>query len=783
MPAPALPPPQAEYAYVVDVRPLDRCVVPHCSIRGRDVTGYKRAVELDGDLGAYVSHGKMDNELFFRRAVVLRKGETYAFDVPESRAPSELDFYLSAETSGDYRARLRISAQRSARAPEVLVDETFEGTTKAFVPRTKGEECGKIEEFERHVRMPLPSREGRMLRVVIENTADTPLALGSPLVLNRVEGRGPRQGFIVVFDAALYYQLAKLFTGTGDAPTEIFRQATAERGIFFPRGYSPANSTQLFVRRFFRNGYYANEGEPIVRGIGLDEEPTERVPTPIARFAENGFRTEQFVANFILNPDMSVTGVDGGYQNEYISVKWPELYHPRVLAARFEAWIAEHPRDDCFGIIWMSTTHDAVHIPIWGPNRKEVLGPTPPTLTDPKRYRADHVQWRWENLIDSADAVRDMWRAAEKHSPSASRLWFIGADHGLIQVYANERPARYPGSILPGGPQHRFFGSSEESWTPFALVYDGVARPPGGPRVVEDATMEAAAWRAFEKLFGVDLGLPETTSFDSPALSGEDAWATRWHDDGNISLAHANAVRVAVGKWGYRQRQPSFVIAPIWDQPASFQLMLGGGTERRSGPFMSEELYDDEVDPLEMHNIAGAHPDVVLAMRRRVQDFLSTYYDPPSHPRHRNVLTFAAPVEVVLEGPRPFKVRVDGEDVTMTNPRRVAVRGKRIEIIEDRDAMGIVSVKGPGIASPLLLRCASSGQPIDELSPERDRLDLVLARHNCATKSEASPPYGEVWFYAELVRSKASGVTGGANEEALEAFRRWGYVRDIDKKP
>jgi hypothetical protein len=94
---------------------------------------------------------------------------------------------------------------------------------------------------------------------------------------------------------------------------------------------------------------------------------------------------------------------------------------------------------------------------------------------------------------------------------------------------------------------------------------------------------------------------------------------------------------------------------------------------------------------------SGGPEACVLRMRRRAQDFLSTYHDPTRHPRHRDVLTFSKPLDLVLEGPRPFKVRVDGEDVAMTDPRRVTVHAKRIEITEDRDAMSIVSIKGPGV--------------------------------------------------------------------------------------
>jgi hypothetical protein len=774
----------ADYAYVVDVRPFDRCVVPHCAIKGRDVTGYKHTVELDGDLGAYSPYGRPgDNELFYRRSKLLEKGETYAFDVPESDAASELDVYLSAAKEGSFGARLRVYAQRNAASPELLVDETFTGTTNPWVNRTKQDQLAHVEEFLKHERVPLPSRKGRTLRVVFENTTDTTLSLGNPLVMKRVEGRGPRQGFIVVFDAVPFYLLGKLFTGTGDPPTEFLHKMTSERGLFFPQGHSPAISTQFFVRRFFRNGYFNIEGEPILRGYDMDEEPPAHSPTTVARFAEQGFLTETFIANVLLNPDVSGQGADGGYQNEMVWIgHWPELYHPAAIATRFENWMPEHAHDDVSAVIWMSTPHDSVRLKMWTDGRKEVAAPLPPTLTKPTEYRAEVVQARWENLLDCVDAVRRIFAATAKYSPNASRLWTLTADHGLIQTNANEpREARYRSSTVHG-PQHRFFGASEEAWTPFAVIYDGVARPPHGPQVVQGITMAGAAWRAYEQLFDVSLGLPETSVWDSPSLSPE-AYATRWHDDGSFSIGHAGAVRVASGKWGYRSLRPKLWLVPIWDQTPKVQLMLGG-SDRRSNTFFSEELYDDEVDPLETRNIAAANSDVVLRMRRRAQDFLSTYHDPKSHPRHRDVLTFSKPLDLVLEGPRPFKVRVDGEDVAMTDPRRVTVHAKRIEITEDWDAMSIVSIKGPGVSAPLLLRCGASGQPLDELSPERDRFDLATARHNCVTSSDASPPEGEVWFSTQVVRSKSAGVSGanGASSQTMEAFRRWGYVRDIDKK-
>lgn len=786
-----LPPDPASFAYVVDVRPFDRCVVPHCAMRSRDVTGSTHTVELDGDLGAYSSYGNAaDNEMFFRRARLLQKDETYAFDVPESDASSELDFYLSEKKQGPFRTRLRIYEQRNASPAQVLYDQTFEGTTVPWVNRKTNEELGR--EYLNHQRIALPSRKGRMLRVVFENTGETILALGNPLVMKRVEGREPRQGFVIVFDAVPFYLLGKLFTGTGDPPTEFLHKMTAERGIFFPQGHSPALSTQFFVRRYFRNGYFNTEGEPILRGYSMDETPPARSPTAVSRFAEQGFLTEAFMANFLLHPDVSASGMDGGYQNEMVWIgHWPEQYHPSALAKRFKGWIAEHSHDDTWAVIWMSTPHDAVRLKLWTNGRKEVAAPYPPSLTKPTEFRAETVQARWENLIDCVDSVRNIFESAAKSSPNAKRLWFLTADHGLIHTNANEpREARYP-TALVHGPEHRFFGSTEEARTPFGLIYDGSARPPHGPKVVEDITMASASWRAFEQLFDVDAGLPDTTVFDSPALS-PDLYGTRWADDGSFSIGHSGAVRVVAGDWGYRSHNQRLWIVPLWDQAPKVQLMLGGG-DRRTNTFFAEELYDDVNDPLETKNIASAHSDVVLAMRRRAQDFLSTHYDPPSHPRHQDTLTFSRALDLVLEGPRPFRLRVDGEDVVMTDPRRATVHGKRIDIIEDPGSMSIVSIKGAGVSGPLLLRCGASGQALDELSPTRPRFDLATARHNCVSTSEASPPEGEVWFSTRMgvaehgpVRTKSGGQTSsttGANAQTMEAFRRWGYVRDIDKQP
>jgi hypothetical protein len=778
--------PEPPYAYMVDVRPFDSsCVVPHCSISGRAVSGNAKDVELDGDLGSYVTHGSADSELFFRRGRVLRKGEKYTFDVPESTLDSELDFYLSAEKSGAYQAKMQIVSQQKMQPPAIVLERTFEGASKAYVVPKSNADAAVIENYEQHVRMPLPSRRDRMLRVTIENTGAVPISLGSPLVMKRVVGRGPRQAFAVIFDAVPFYLFRRFFNGTGDAPTEFFHRMTKDHGLFFTNGYSPAASTQIFVRRFFRNGYYENAGEPVLRGQDQDEDPPARSVTPIARLAEQGFLTEEFVGNFFIIPEVSSTGVDGGYQNETIG-KWPTTYHPPALAKRFDLWLADHPRDDVWGVIWLATTHSPGRLKMFSPARPEVLTPTPPTLTDPSEYRADELQARWENLLDSADSLKKMFESAKTRSPNASRVWTITTDHGMIETTASEnRATRYRDAIVSGGPLHRFYASSEETWTPFTVIYDGVAKPPGGPRVIQERTMASASWRALEPLFGVTLGAPETTAFDSPVFSPAQ-FPTRWVDDGAFSIGHVGALRVAVGKWGYRARQPKLTVTPLWEHEARYQLMLAGGTDRRSAPFLSEELYDDEEDPLELHNVANKNVDIVLKMRRRAQDLQSTYSDPAIHPRHRDVLTFAQPLDVVLEGPRPFKVRADGVDVAMTNPRRASVHAKRIEIIEDTDPLGVVSIRGLGITAPLLLRCGASGQPLDELGPERDRFNLSVARHNCVVQSETSPPANtaEVWFSSELVRSKGhSGTsTGGANAIALEGMKRWGYVRDMDKK-
>lgn len=769
--------PSGEFAYVVDVRPLDDCAVPNCTIRGRNVFGHADEVQYDGAFGSYVHRGKIDSEQLFRRGVLLRPGERYEFEVPPSEAASVLEFSLSAAASGAYRSKMTILALEPAR-PAVVVDtRIYEGDTRAFTDRATNAEMAQVHEYEREVRIPLPDRAGRVLRVVFENTGASKLALGSPLVLKKVYGRSPRQAFVVIFDCVPYYILDGFFTGTNDPPTEIFSRMTAERGLYFPHGYSPAHGTNTFVRRFFRGGFYNFDGEPHLGGPGFDEDPPERSASLVARLAEQGFRTEQFAANYVISPKFASQGVDGGYQNETLG--WPTRHHPEVLARRFDEWLSARPHDDVWAVVWISSTHDEDRLNFWPPGRKPVPAPTPPGLTPPE-FRTDGVEARWENLLDSAGAIRKVFESAARHSPNAERLWLVTADHGIIQSKQNEgRSFRYPTHILHG-PLHRFWGSAEETRTPFSLIYDGSASPPGGARVVPGWTQSMVFWRAVERLFHLDVGLPETSSFDSPALSPSD-YERRWADPGVFAIGSSGGLRNFDGeRWAYRAYRPKLFYWNMWEVSARDQRMLGGSD--RAGLFVAEELYDDVADPYERQNLADAHPDVVLEMRKRTQDFYSTHHDPADHPRHRYVLTFPETVDVTLEGPRPFKVSVEGEPVRMQDPRRVSVRARRVEITEGDDAMAIVSVRGPGVASPMLLRCASSGQPLDELTASRDRLDLAVARTNCVVAKEGKPPAGEIWFSAELVRSKAAGAFGAAKTsgEALDAFKRWGYVRDIE---
>ena len=314
----ALPPADAPYAYVVEYRPLDHCSPPACRIGSRQLLGYASAVMDDGSPGAYVRQGPPgEGEHFFERGIELRRGESFAIDLPEATHASDLDVMLASVAGDtDYNAEITISAKYNAAPDAVISDSTVSGHTASFA-KTTPENIGTFAKYGRHVRMPLPERAHRGLHIEIVNRGSQRLSVASPLVMRRVEGRGPRQGLIVMHDAVTFQlEEAFLFGGTHDPKADWVRQAVAERGVYFPAGQSPGQATHHFSIRLATGGYYRGFAWPGMFGQGFDETPLARVPGPFARAAEQGFVTAFYGNNFGLVPTLANVGWDVGFNSE-----------------------------------------------------------------------------------------------------------------------------------------------------------------------------------------------------------------------------------------------------------------------------------------------------------------------------------------------------------------------------------------------------------------------------------------------------------------------------------
>lgn len=784
----ALPPHSAvdhtpPYAWVVEYRPLDRCAPPSCSIRARAAHGYAKDVMEDGDPGAYVSQGLgLQFELFFQRGLILRPGETFEFDLPRADGDSELDLTVAAVSGGAaYDAEVAVSALPGIGAPVPVGAPTrVHGVTIRF-DKPKPADLGDFARYGSHSRVALPSRKDRSLRVTIKNRGDAKLSLGSPLVMKRVVGRGPRQGIMVVHDALLFHAAeAFLSGGTHDKKADWMRAAVADRGVYFPAGQSPGQSTQFFTLRFFTGSYYTGAvGWPGMYGKGFDETLPPVLPGPLARAAEQGFVTTFVGNNFFVLPEFAHLSWDVGFNSEMRE-------HPAAMARIMETWARERPHDDAIIVWWNASTH-APH----PPGRTGSTPPKPPGLAD-EETDSKPLNGAWRNLLDGADHLAVAYDALRQAAPDASRVTWVGADHSsAVTKKMGRRSYRLPATIATG-LNHACGGTSEEANTPFALLFDEPTRRVNvAPAVVRERANSLVVWRVLESFFGIELGLPRTTTFELASFAVPER-APVWDDRILVSVGAASTLRASHGNQSYAFFDAKLTQSPAWSLSRSEQLLLVGGPNRSHG-VMSEELYDDSVDPYELHNLAGSQLDDTLRMRRELTDWQAAQWEDHRHPRHRNKLVFGAPVDLDVFAPRAFTALVGDVPVLSSDPRLAHVHGREVVIAEGSDPVGIIELRGaPG---PLVLKCSANGLPLDVLTPERPRFNLEVARTNCplpAGPRDVAGP-GEVLFSFEPAAAHPAAPSAGApavgnasgpadNDELLAGMKRWGYVRDIDDK-
>ncbi len=768
--APSLPPPAPDaYAYVVDYRPLDACSPAACRLKSAEAVGYADQLENSGDPGSYVRAGNQLGELFYRRGTTLRGGDSFSFRLPASDAPSELDLYAGAHDGGPWSLRIEISTE-DGKPVETLERK---GTSKEYVVPEKSENLANYDDYFAHLRLPLPPRTGRALVVKLVNREGKHLDLGSPLVLRRESGREARQFFSAVFDAVPDALMQAMLEGKhSDASVTWVSEAVGRSGWYFPRGASPGLNTGTFGRRFFRGGFFELAGEPNLLDQGVDPEPSELISSPVARLAEQGFLTETMMGNFLLLPVQTRTGFDGGWHSE---LQARAQNHTIGIARRFKQWIAEHPRDDAFVQLWFSTTHDPA--PTGRPG-----GPYDPAvaayLPHPDKPADEMFGRKWSVFLQDTDTLKTIWDAAARSSPNGNRVWFYGTDHGeVVSKLGLARDWRNGRGELPSWPcAHCCMAASEEANTPFAFVFDGSARV--APAVAPEPRSELVVWRVLERSFGVSLGLPRTETYAlPPALAPDDDQGFR--EPILVSVGDAGAIRAIRKNLRYRAFNPRLTAQPLWSLSHGKQLLMAG-TPNRSD-FLAEELYDYDADRAETRNLARERPDEILRFRREVADWLALYFDPFDRPRYRYTLRFAERISLDLEAPRPFTLGVDDQTPALSRDRKVHFEGTTLTIEDQAVPVRLIRVMAAGGGKAPTLRCASTHLP---LGADPGTWNLALAATNCTREAPDPPRPGEVAFSAKLLSTKAlSQGTTGANQELLEGLKRWGYVRDIDKKP
>jgi hypothetical protein len=758
----------APYAYVVDYRPLDACAPPRCRIAGDGIEGWWDEVQNDGGRGAYARIGEPRSEVYFRRAKVLRNQQAFEFQLAPESGEFDYDGYFAALGASEWKARFEVIGPGG----DVLSARDFHGTTKQTIDARVVADMAHYEDYYRHVRLTLPARE-QALRVRISNEGASSLAIGSPAVLKKVPGRGARQILFVLTDSVPGTLLTHLFSGQDDAQSAWFARAIRDRGTLFSRGISPAFNTPTFARRFFRAGFYETDGEMDLFGLGIDEQAPATPPSPVARLAEQGFQTEFTVANFFLMPNQTRIGFDGGYQNEQQA---GARLHPAALVHRFSDWIGEHPQDDALHVVWFSVTHD----------------PHPPGRSAPPfalgatglEYNQDTLDRTWRNLLSTIDETGKLMDQARELAPDAQRLWLFATDHGRsFTARTTQRPVWLAPDIVWSGSSHCCLASFEEAETPYVVVYDGAPRVT--PAEVREPTSTVAVWRLLERAFGVQLELPNTSSYDitgltsAPGVPPDPNVAQRWAEGMVGSAGDSNAIRAVYDRWAYRSLRGRPQTGALFAYPKATQLALTG-TPFRGNYFLAEELYDRANDPYEQHNLADDEEQIVLQFRRKVTDWHAVYYDPPNHPRHEYTLTFPRAVSVAMASPSPIRVAVDGALPTGQAAYRLALTGSRFVIQAEGEGTAIIDLEGAGLHG--LLRCAATGLPLEQLSPETVRINLALARTNCVAEGGGAALGPEdVGFRAKLVKESVAGTGSGLTNELVEGLRSWGYVRDLDQ--
>jgi len=749
-----IPPP---HAYVVEYRAADACFPPDCRIDGRRAFGRATGAEDVQGASGYVAVGTDKDELFAKRGVVIAPSKELSFTLPHISSGSVFDASLAVpmEGGGSFRAVLEVRAGGA-----LLARRELAGETAAFEPTIDPKKLGREEKYFLHVRETLPEKAGQT-SVILRNDGAAPLGVGAPLVLRRVEGRGPRQAFLVFFDAVPYPVFEQLYQSRD--PSTAWVSGWVKHGQLFRQAISPGQLTGSFVRRFFRADYYRLEGDPSLAGQGFDETPPDRAPGPVARLAEQGFITEAIASNLYLSPLLSRIGFDSDYNVESTL----ELQvHPEVLRERFAREIEIHGQDDALFVIWFANTHAP-----WREGRQNA----PPFRAGQEGAGVldlEVLELIWKNLLDSVDALRQIVKSADGQGGGAQRVWVLGADHGHTFTRASRaRPWRLAGEAVENGHMHCCLSTQQEARTFLAILDE--SHPPAAGRIVDEPMSMLAIWTELERRFGVKLEVPETSAFSLP---GE---RDRFDDGLYVSVGNSGSLFGRSGDFTYRSYQPAMNLAPAWELgPRSSRLLFG--SSEPDGDIPSEELYDVERDPRETHNLAQARFADLLDMRRRMTDWLAEYAEGPEHERYEYRLEFARPVELSIRAPRSFSLGTDREPDQRRGPSASAT-GASIRLRDGERPLGVIDVGGGVLDGGLLLRCGSSGLPVATLNADHPRLNLVLARTNCigAAGLGQRPTEGEAWFEARLVDRKDRADGEGLQVPELKrALMRWGYVRD-----
>ena len=206
---------------------------------------------------------------------------------------------------------------------------------------------------------------------------------------------------------------------------------------------------------------------------------------------------------------------------------------------------------------------------------------------------------RGDAIVEFDWLVGEVLRALDENGLAGNTLVILTSDNGPVVVDGfRDEAVEKLGDHRPAGPYRGGKYSKFEGGTrvPFLVRWPGRVRPGTSKALVSQVDLVAS--------FAALVGSPDRPA---PALDSRDHLAALLGEDpiGRESLIeHAGGLAVRHGKW-------KFI-------PASNGPRRNVPTNSELGNDPTDQLYDLDADPGEVHNVAGARPEIVERLRKEL---------------------------------------------------------------------------------------------------------------------------------------------------------------------